>query len=325
MATADMRIAELEAALRAVCEQRDRAWSKLDDCISAFWSAHYNHAFDNEDEEENTKKLDENGKPTTYRCSAGRSLRDCFHGCNIFDDEEAGCKGYDCPMGFHHRNLYEKIDAATEEIQSRKAERNPFDLSRIPEYDSRATYHVKSCWFAKMLLCFFTEYRCGKKYTEERCKEFGDAYLRLVRIGLANYGVKIPDDAFTKEGKDKYGEGTEAGNALMDQMKGFVGTYGWKYIDSKDMELEGEALVKRMVDDEAFRMYWLIAEAMTWLGEFAFDHDYPGADLGVYQDRIGYLKWVCSHIIGCDNDFDVVMAMNDTSNDGLSTTRQEQN
>lgn len=291
-------------ALRAVCEQRDRAFDAIDRLVGAFWSAHHNGAFDAEDKGEG------------HRCSCGYGIQSVFGGCSNFDKD--GCRGWDCPMGFHHRVMYEKVRAATEVIRERLAERRPFDLSRIPQYDAKKTYRCNFRWFAKMLLCFFTEFRCVETYTQERTKEFADAYSRLLRIGLANYGVILPDDLFDNCSKMKYVEGSPEAEALTNALKGFVEECGKKYVASGDMELKGDLLLERMANDADFTLYWLVSQALLFMGDFSFGKDYPGADVGVYLDYIHYLRQVCARVMGCrQNDFDIIMAMNDTDDEGL--------
>ena len=150
--------------LRSVCEQRDRAWEMIDTLISAFWSAHHNGAFEAEDQRYLTDKdgkaiLGGTGEHKPYRCSAGRSLIDVFHGCDIFDSDR--CRGFDCPMGFHHRYLYEKVRDAAAVLKEPRAERVPFDLSRIPQFDKDCAYTITPQWYARLFLAFFSDYRFG--------------------------------------------------------------------------------------------------------------------------------------------------------------------
>ena len=310
---------ELEETLRKVCEQRDRAHRCIGELVDSFWSAHYNHAFDSEDEEEDTKKLDENGKPTTYRCSAGRSLRDCFHGCNIFDDKEAGCKGYDCPMGYYHRRMYEFVRKADDVLDEPAAELKKFDLSRIPKWSSSYGYKVTSKWYAKMLLSFFIAFKMGENYTKKEWEQWSDAFTNLLRIGLANYGIALPKDLKGLEKEDMNDLSPNAARVL-GEIKRFIESRK-ELIERIEKYEHGDPDVfdKALVADEELAMFYLLQNTIIFMGDFAFGKDYPSCDLGVYGDYISSLKYRCVSILGLPrNNFDIIKFLNDTNDKGLT-------
>jgi len=318
MAKIEQGTAGIEATLRAVCEQRDRANRVIGKLVDAFWSAHYNHAFDSEDEEDHKKELDENGRPKPYRCSAGRSLRDCFKGCDLFD-KEGVCKGYDCPMGYHHRRLYEFVREANDFLDEPAAELNKFDLSRIPKWSPSCGYKVTAKWYAKMLLSFFVAFRLGENYGNDEWKMWSDAYTNLLRIGLANYGIALPEDLKGLDKKDLNDISPEAAR-VFGEIKKFVEDR--KELVRRIEEYEHgdpDEFDKALVADEDLAMFYLLQNAIIFMGDFAFGKDYPSCDLGVYGDYIAALKYRCVSILGLPrNNFDIIKFLNDTDDKGLT-------
>lgn len=302
------------ATLKAVCEQRDRAREALANLVDSFWSAHYNHAFDAEDTEEDKKEKDENGKPKTYRCAAGRSLRDCFKGCNLFD-KEGVCKGYDCPMGFHHRRMYERVREANEVLDERSAEFKPFDLDRIPQYDKTKKYEVTAEWYARMCLMFFNGFSLTKEYTKEQCEKMGEAASNLACIGLATFGVHFPVECANdeKNGK-KVSEDDPRIVEWNESMKPLIEKFS-----DRDAKVEKKGLadcLELFTGDEEYARWYIVKQSVTFLGEYAFGRDYPSADLGVYGDVLDCLKWVCAKVCGLpEENFAVIQNLNDVSLD----------
>lgn len=313
-----MNSEELET-LKAVCEQRDRAMTALANLVDSFWSAHYNHAFDAEDTEEDKKEKDENGKPKTYRCAAGRSLRDCFKGCNLFD-KEGVCKGYDCPMGFHHRRMYERVREANGVLDERAAEFVPLDLDRIPKYDKEKKYEVTAAWFARMCLMFFNGFSLNKEYTKEQCEKMGEAASNLACIGLATFGLHFPVECANDE---KNGKEVSADDPRIVEWNESMKPLIEKFAD-RDAKVEKKGLVdclELFTGDEEYARWYIVKQSVTFLGEYAFGHDYPSADLGVYGDVLGGLKWVCREVCGLpEENFAIIQNLNDVSLDAEGFT-----
>lgn len=296
--------------LRSVCEQRDRAWVMIDSLVSAFWSAHHNGAFEAED---SRYVKDSEGNPVTgivgerkpYRCSAGRSLFDVSHGCDIFDSDR--CRGFDCPMGFHHRYLYDKVRAATEFLRERRAERVPFDLSRIPSFDKNLTYTITPQWYARLFLAFFSDYRFDGDYTQEQSRAYGEAYYRLCRFALSQFGVTLPDD-YTTFLADK-----EVPSEALVDLDPLIAKYGDLDTVESDPEFDG-----KVSSTPGFSMYWLTMESFILLCEYRFGKEFPGGDLGVYADAVYAISRRCVSILGLPpNDFDLIMNLNDASLDAV--------
>lgn len=296
--------------LISVCEQRDRAWAMIDALISAFWSAHHNGAFEAEDQRYLTGKdgkviLGGIGERKPYRCSAGRSLIDVFHGCDIFDSDR--CRGFDCPMGFHHRYLYEKVRDASAVLKEPRAERVPFDLSRIPQFDKDCSYTITPQWYARLFLAFFADYRFGGDYSKDQARAYGEAYYRLCRFALSQFGVSLPDD---------YGtfltDGEVPSEALAD-LDPLIAKYGDLDTVESDPEFE-----RKVSATPGFSMYWLTMESFILLCEYCFGKDYPDEDMGVYADAVYAISRRCVSILGLPpNDFDLIMNLNDASLDAV--------
>ena len=292
-----------EERLKEVCAQRDRMSDALDRLIGAFWSAHYNGAFDAED----TKK-DKDGKE--YRCSAGKSLNNVFHGCDKFGTEE--CKGFDCPMGYHHHHLYELVQKGTDALHEPKAEYDGLDIARIPEYDPGYDYVVEPSWFARMALMFFYEFRLSADYTEDGLRKFDRALWSLMFIGLAALGYKSPVrlDDLTNEcvpDEPKYATFREGLEKVLTKGKETSVTAG----------KEGRDWLRNFLSSNSMDVLeYLVAKVVLFRLEFEFGHEYPGADMGVYSDVAAEIKWLCATKLGFSNDFDAIQNMNDT---GLDT------
>lgn len=302
--------------LKFVCEQRDCLKEALANLVDAFWSAHYNHTFDSEDRREDPKEKDENGKPKTYRCSAGRSLRDCFRGCDLFD-KKGVCKGYDCPMGFHHRHIYERVREAHKVLDERSAEFKPFDIDRIPKYDATKTYEITAAWYARMCLMFFNGFSLSKEYNKETSKKLGNAAQNLVSIGLASFGLHCPLDCVEDE---KNGKKVSPDDpriiAWHESMKPLIDKFG-----DRESQIEKNGLmncIDLFTNDKEFARWYIVRQSLVFLGEYAFGHDYPSADLGVYHDVLGGLTWVCARVCGFqENNFDIIQNLNDESFDTI--------
>lgn len=326
---------ELTEMLRDVCRQRDEARKALGDLVDRFWFAHYNHAFDAEDKTQ-TKVTCPDGTEKTgeYMCSAGKSLRDIFHGCSLYDTDK--CRGHDCPMGFHHRLMYESVRKANEVLECRRAELKSFDYARIPPFDadSGSSYDFTSKWYARMLLCFLNSFRVGEKLTEERAAEAQSALYRLLRIGLSRYGLGFPSDediARYESLKDERGLSPEElsrlegiGNAI----SGFIEAKGTRFEGMLGPHAECPALPKLLANDEDFACRWLVVETLTIVHDYNVGGDYPGADLEVYAAAFGETKHYCALVMQMldTTEFDVAMNLNDTSLDweGLVDTRRKQ-
>lgn len=296
--------------LRSVCEQRDRAWAMIDDLVAAFWSAHHNGAFEAEDSRYET---DGKGVPITgtlgerrqYRCSAGKSLRDLFNGCDLFNTDK--CEGHDCPMGFFHRHLYEKVAAAASLLKERRAERVPFDLSRIPQFDKDCAYTITPQWYARLFLAFFADYRFGGDYSKDQARAYGEAYYRLCRFALSQFGVSLPDDYSTF-----LTDGEVPSEALAD-LDPLIAKYGDLDTVESDPEFE-----RKVSATPGFSMYWLTMESFILLCEYRFGKDYPDEDMGVYADAVCAISRRCVSILGLPtNDFDLIMNLNDASLDAV--------
>ena len=305
------------AAMKAVCEQRDRAREALGRLVDKFWSAHYNHAFDAEDtqyvEKDGEIEKDENGRKKEYRCSAGRSLMNCFHGCDLFDTEV--CKGHDCPMGFHHRLMYECVREANEVLDERSAEFKPFDLDRIPQYDESRRYNVTAAWYARMCLMFLNGFSVFKKYDGKQSERLGEAAHRLVCIGLAHFGLRVPIECAEEERNGKrIKEDDERLVKFAETMKPIQQRFA-----DKDKEVERKGLqdgIDIIMSDNDYALWYVVHESLAFLCEFAFGHGYPSADLGVYGDVVNSLKWVCVKVAKLSEDkFDLIQNMNDATLD----------
>ena len=296
--------------LRSVCEQRDRAWEMIDTLISAFWSAHHNGAFEAEDQRYLTDKdgkaiLGGTGEHKPYRCSAGRSLIDVFHGCDIFDSDR--CRGFDCPLGFHHRYLYEKVRDAAAVLKEPRAERVPFDLSRIPQFDKDCAYTITPQWYARLFLAFFSDYRFGGDYTKDKGRAYGEAYYRLCRFALSQFGVSLPDDY------DTFLSDREVPSEALVDLDPLIAKYG--DLDTVESDPEFESKVRAT---PGFSMYWLTMESFILLCEYRFGKDYPDEDMGVYADAVYAISRRCVSILGLPpNDFDLIMNLNDASLDAV--------
>ena len=306
------------AAMKAVCEQRDRAREALGRLVDKFWSAHYNHTFDAEDTRYVKKngeiEKDENGRKKEYRCSAGRSLMDCFYGCDLFDKEV--CKGHDCPMGFNHRLMYECVREANEVLDERSAEFKPFDLERIPEYDMRKRYNVTAAWYARMCLMFFNSFSIHKDYGDEQTRRMRDAAVSLVSIGLSKFGVHFPiGDVLADMNGVKEIDETAKG---VQQFRSELKTVGDRYADREKAVARkgGDEAMAVILSDMDYALYHIVIESLAFIEEFTFGHDYPSADLGVYSDALSALKYKCVKVAKLPEDkFDLIQNMNDATLD----------
>lgn len=314
-------IKNAEDKLRKVCEQRDRAWSAIGRLIHTFWGAHYNHAFDAEDIQTEEK----NGKKEVYHCSAGRTLSSVFHGCDLFDNDEV-CKGYDCPMGFHHREIYGAVRDASKVIDELRAEQDPFNLERIPKYDPDKKYKVTPKWFARMCFMFLNGFHVGAKYTAEESRRHGDALASLVCICLSSLGFEFPIDFLSLSEEDK--------NALQEDDPRFVSfqktfdrfheMYDDKIKEFEDSDTEAQKKILKCNDD--FVLAIIVKNMLIVMCEYAFGHEYPGADLGVYQGYFDSVKFDCGVVMGFEEDesnFSIIQNINDTSLDNIGFAEED--
>ena len=327
---------ELTEMLRDVCRQRDEARKALGDLVDRFWSAHYNHAFDAEDKTQ-TKVTCPDGTEKTgeYMCSAGKSLRDVFRGCSLYDTDK--CRGHDCAMGFHHRLMYESVRKANEVLECRRAELKPFDYSRIPPFDEEqgSSYDFTSRWYARMLLCFLNSFRVDEKLTKERAAEAQSALYRLLRIGLSKYGLSFPTEKEItryESMKDESGL-TQEERARLEG----IGKSIAEFFAAKGTRFEGKLgpngdaggdLTKLLAGDEEFACRWLVSQVFIIVHDYNVGGDYPGCDLGVYAEAFGEIKHHCALVMKMldTTELDIAMNLNDTTLDweGLSDTRRKQ-
>lgn len=310
-------MARSEELLKAVCEQRDQMMNVVYNLVDAFWSAHNNHAFKADDEKYGQKRV----------CSAGKNINSIFGGCELINTDK--CKGFDCPMGFDHRQMYERVIEAEKVMQENLAERIPLDFSRIPTYEPNKAYNVSARWFARMLLLMFTEYSFAADMNAEKVLQFTNAFLSLSSIGLNSYnGIVTPIDV-VKEGLSK----TEADTDIEDFIKDNPGITEFVAITEKirdALEEKTHILFKRglksfcdrilngRVDNQSV-FEWLLEVAITIQLEFKFDHDYCGADKAVYNDIFSMLKAVCVATLGYKREekFDIIQNLNDKSIDKI--------
>ena len=293
--------------LEEVCKQRDRAFDALANLVETFWDAHHNHAFDAEDKRD--------GKDRT--CSQGKTLMDCWNGCELFDKD--GCKEHTCPMGFNHRKMYKQVLAANDVLTENIAEREHFDLNRIPQYFPDRQYEVSVRWFARMALMLFTEYSFAKQdMTKEKALAFEKALFTLINIGLANFGIVTPPDEIWKLRECKKLEEDED-NEVIKAYSEQVGEKLKDYIARlEDIEkFEVSEIMTCLKNDNKLALAFLIKECMLIMGEFGFGKEYPGADVAVYEGVFSELKYLCVELCGFDrNDkFAMIQNENDTSLD----------
>lgn len=298
---------EMEETLRDVCAQRDRAFRALEHLVDRFWAAHYNHAFAVEDKPD---KKDENGKTIVHRCSAGKSYMDIFHGCDSFL-KKGVCKEFDCPMGFHHFHFYKAAEEAQRVLNEDFAEKKPFNLERIPRYGHAKRYSVSPQWFARMEYMFLLSLKLGEECDEARSRALGDALSSLVSIGLSTLGYQIPFDTFTDVPKN---EDDPRIVALKELLAPFNDKYGERLQQMENVKIEE---YDRMLDsDGEFALAYLVFNIMVFLGEYAFGHDYPGADLGVYGDVVQRMKHDCLVVMRIKrSQFDIIKNVNDAALD----------
>ena len=68
--------------------------------------------------------------------------------------------------------------------------------------------------------------------------------------------------------------------------------------------------------DGEFALAYLVFNIMVFLGEYAFGHDYPSADLGVYGDAVQMMKHDCLVVMRIKHSqFDIIKNVNDTALD----------
>ena len=299
---------EMEETLRGVCAQRDRAFRALAKMVDRFWAAHYNHAFAADDPAD---KKDNEGKTILHRCSAGKCYMDIFHGCDSFD-KEGVCKEYDCPMGFHHRLFYKATLAAHEVLEEGLAEKKHFDLNRIPRFDLTKSYKVTPEWFARMELMFLNSFKIGEAYDEKQSEAYGDALSSLISIGLSSLGYQVPFDIKDIRGIDD--ENDQRMVSLKKNMEQFKAKYGDKLDAIQDIKIEERD--KMLSEDSEFAMACLVDELCCFMFEYAFGHEYPGADCGVYNDIVAVRKHDCLVVMGIErNQFDIIKNVNDAALD----------
>ena len=294
--------AEERELLKSVCKQRDRALDAIGRLVDSFWSAHHNHAFDAEDEK------------GEHKCAAGKSISDCFNGCPDFD-KEGVCKGFDCPMGFHHRRIYERVREAYDILDERPVEKKPFDLARVPMYDPKKTYEVSPQWYARMVLCFLNGFRLDEdKKDAERAVRLGDAAASLVCIGFASFGLRFPQEVFTMTGYEEVDENDPRIKQFKEQIVPFIEGYADKFKEITDAKIDDrEAAVRK---DEKVAFAFILNQFLTFMGEFAFGRDYPSADLGIYSEVKNALKYDCVSLLRLPREsFDIIENINDEALD----------
>lgn len=301
-------IMEVEEILRKVCKQRDQTRDMLGILIDRFWAAHYNHAFDAEDRKD--KEVD--GKTVEYKCSAGKTLKSLFRGCDLFN-KEGICKGWDCPLGFNHRNFYEAVLKARKVLDERPVELIPFVLERIPKYDPKKKYTVSAKWFARMCFMFLNWFEVGEEYTEEESRRIGDALASLVCIGLSSLGLGCPIDFI--------GLNTDDPNALKEDdprlasfkttMEAFNTRFEEKIREFDTLEIASRK--QKLEENDEVTLALIIYRLVTVMCEYAFGHEYPSADLAVYQDIFHSIKFDCAVVMGIEgNNYTVIKNINNT-------------
>ena len=308
-------MARSEEMFRAVCEQRDQMMKVVYDLVDAFWSAHHNQAFKAEDEEHGQKRV----------CSAGKNINSVFGGCELINTDK--CKGYDCPMGFHHRRMYERVIVAEKFIQENLAERIPLDFSRIPTYDPNKKYEVSSRWYARMLLLLFVEYSFTQEMTKEKARQFSYAIMSLICIGLNSYkGIVSPFATLI----ECLGKSCEEQKAIIEdhpEIKPYIESFAGvreSIVEKAAKLVEGglepfcDLISGGKLDNQSIFEY-LLGVAMTIHMDFEFDHDYPGADKAVYNDVFSALKAVCIAVLGFKSEerFDIIQNLNNNTIDDV--------
>lgn len=308
-------MARSEEIFRAVCEQRDQMMKVVYKLVDAFWSAHHNQAFKADDEKPGQKRV----------CSAGKNINSIFAGCELINTDK--CKGYDCPMGFHHRRMYERVIEAEKALDCNLAERIPFDFSRIPMYSSDKKYEVSVRWYARMLLLLFVEYSFTQEMTKEKARQFSYAIMSLCCIGLNSYKGIVSPFATIIECLGKSDEELKAIIEAHPEITPYIESVAGvrESIDEKISKLIDRGLEPfcdlisgGKLDNQSIFEY-LLGETMTIQMEFDADHDYPGADKAVYDEVFSSLKAVCVAALGFkpEEKFDIVQNLNNKTLDNI--------
>lgn len=288
---------ELKARLNRVIEQKYRYGDALAHILDAIRDGRYNGLF---------KAGYRDKKDGAVECSQGLSYRELeWSGC----PKALECPTANCPMTFQMRKLTKAYLKGMKLCEEQDAAKIPFSPKEIPLYEpNKYCYKVSKRWFAKEMVRLILAMRLG---TDNKSvggnAALGKVYKRLVAFGMESIGkrkawlefVDLEERAkvLAKQGKSN----REIEKWVEDDVDNFR---HFKAVAKSTSRLfEKRANIQKMMRKAPSRaMRYLVLYSLLTMTEFSFTHDYPGADLGVYDEFFAFLGRCCLYSQKIDID-----------------------